>query len=1064
MALNLYIVRDTTTATSDTGYRTFDYVVYSESAPSNSIGILPSWSQGGFASNLYWYKDIDTNSDSWHPYNVASLKSGSTFSDTSSVSVFSDLVIPEISKDTFSAKGTALYIDYDTAQSIFEEGSIPVSKVESFTYTGLVFKPNDPSLNSVSWTSFTAIKDNGVAGSTNVVVAAGSTTWLSGTLYLYYLPGNSALQSGTDIVAIIGLGGRILATYKGGVDLANDAGRAFTSGDMILAGTVGANALVTNTAVITNSAQIGADIRSAAYQATSPRDGWIIRQNGTAEFEGIAIYNGDSLILSAGNYSGTVNNVAAATITTAVTNFNNSNDRNSTAVTAPTILADGTAVDHTISSDGSSNISFEWAWAGTEGDIDGFRIYIYQSTAATAYTFGTTPINETVIVVPASKRAYILYGTAADQYYTFGVQAYRAVDKDVNSAGVILSTLVKPSLAAENPYRPSATVAFAGDITGTINNTSAATVVSNASNGNTAFSNTAKYRTTGAPTNNPVPTALTITTNTNATCNVRLDWGAYTQGANQADFLLLFWAKGSVAPTVNDSSIAFNVNTSASYYIFEGVNPADTYSFGIAAARRTESGLEIGTIQAPATTPDWLGITGGTPNFTANINSTAASTVVTGASNGTTAASGTTNYRNNVAPTNNGTFGAITQTSTADGNTVVEVPYTYTQGAVTADQLFLFFREGGGTVVAADPAMATNAASGSVKFTLKPSTTYTFGIQAVRRTESGLVGTTITTSSSLTTNASNFTGNLNNTAASTVVANAAAVTTKLSKSTADTLSAVLSVDTTLAAGIRVSQAATPLVWDATGTITSGKGIALTPKGIIGYNGTATTFSVDSTTGNASFGGSLAVGSSPAVDTVNKTMTGSGAALNSNGTFALGNASGNINYDGTTFYIKGNVIATGNINADAITWTYTAGLSSSVAIPTVLSGGFAQSIALPSFTPPVAGKIVMTIHSIFHNRSAATTYRVQVIHFVNNSASTDTFPIYYLDFASSNANFAPVSFSYNGTAGSSQSHTSSETFNVTAGQLCTVTVDVAPNANNTLLYLEDAWYTVTLYKK
>ena len=160
----------------------------------------------------------------------------------------------------------------------------------------------------------------------------------------------------------------------------------------------------------------------------------------------------------------------------------------------------------------------------------------------------------------------------------------------------------------------------------------------NITNGSTAFSGTTNYRTTGVPTNNPSPTGITITTNTNGTCNIRLDWSAYTQGAKQADFLMLFWRKDGTTPTVNDSSVSFNVNTAAaSYYVFEGVNPADTYSFGIAAARRTESGLEIGAIQCPTSAPDWLGVTSGTPNYTANLNGTTASTVVSNASNGNSA-------------------------------------------------------------------------------------------------------------------------------------------------------------------------------------------------------------------------------------------------------------------------------------------------------------------------------------------------------------------------------------------------------------------------------------------
>lgn len=179
---------------------------------------------------------------------------------------------------------------------------------------------------------------------------------------------------------------------------------------------------------------------------------------------------------------------SAATVQIATINFNARNDRTVTAITTPTIASDGTAVDHTISTDGAANISLEWSWAGTNTDIDGWIIYVRQSTSATAYTFGTTPAEEQVFYVTPEKRAFFLYGAAANQYYTFGVQAYRIVDPDINAAGVIKSTLVKPSASAENPYRPSATVAFAGDITGTVDGTAASTVVANAANGASAWS------------------------------------------------------------------------------------------------------------------------------------------------------------------------------------------------------------------------------------------------------------------------------------------------------------------------------------------------------------------------------------------------------------------------------------------------------------------------------------------------------------------------------------------------------------------------------------------------
>ena len=78
-------------------------------------------------------------------------------------------------------------------------------------------------------------------------------------------------------------------------------------------------------------------------------------------------------------------------------------------------------------------------------------MFVYQSNSASAYTFGTTPAAETVFAMPASKRAFILFGTAPNQYYSFAVQAYRSVDKDINAAGVIKSTLVKATGSGENP-------------------------------------------------------------------------------------------------------------------------------------------------------------------------------------------------------------------------------------------------------------------------------------------------------------------------------------------------------------------------------------------------------------------------------------------------------------------------------------------------------------------------------------------------------------------------------------------------------------------------------------
>lgn len=163
-------------------------------------------------------------------------------------------------------------------------------------------------------------------------------------------------------------------------------------------------------------------------------------------------------------------------------NFNNRNDRNGDAVVGPTIATDGTAVDDVINTDGSADISLEWSWGGTEADIDGFIIYHRASTTDNAsYVMGTTPAQETTYIVRADKRAFIFYGVGADSFHTFGVQAYRVVDPDINSNQIIKGSIVQPSRAEEDPYQPTTTPSFAGSITGTIGSASDAAATATSS-------------------------------------------------------------------------------------------------------------------------------------------------------------------------------------------------------------------------------------------------------------------------------------------------------------------------------------------------------------------------------------------------------------------------------------------------------------------------------------------------------------------------------------------------------------------------------------------------------
>jgi hypothetical protein len=73
---------------------------------------------------------------------------------------------------------------------------------------------------------------------------------------------------------------------------------------------------------------------------------------------------------------------------------------------------------------------------------------------------------------------------------------------------------------------------------------------------------------------------------------------------------------------------------------------------------------------------------------------------------------------------------------------------------------------------------------------------------------------------------------------------------KLNNSAADILSGVISVTTDggFVAG--------DLTWNASGVRQTGKGVAMTPQGILGHNGTKVTFSINATSGDAVFGGNL----------------------------------------------------------------------------------------------------------------------------------------------------------------------------------------------------------------
>lgn len=185
---------------------------------------------------------------------------------------------------------------------------------------------------------------------------------------------------------------------------------------------------------------------------------------------------------ASGDITTTINGVSASNVALTYTNFNARNDRLGTTPIAPVVPGGGAAVDHTVNSNGSIDMSFEWTYSGNEKDNDAFEVLLYASTSSAAYTPGATPAAEFIARIGMDRRAVIFQGLPAGFYYTWAVRTIRQVDRDVAIAAgnltddILRSAWVKSGVAAENPYHPPTQNAASGDITTTISGRLATTI------------------------------------------------------------------------------------------------------------------------------------------------------------------------------------------------------------------------------------------------------------------------------------------------------------------------------------------------------------------------------------------------------------------------------------------------------------------------------------------------------------------------------------------------------------------------------------------------------------
>jgi hypothetical protein len=136
----------------------------------------------------------------------------------------------------------------------------------------------------------------------------------------------------------------------------------------------------------------------------------------------------------------------------------------------------------------------------------------------------------------------------------------------------------------------------------------------------------------------------------------------------------------------------------------------------------------------------------------------------------------------------------------------------------------------------------------------------------------------------------------------------------------------------------------------------------------GYNGTTTGFRLDGALGKifayegefggalvaatGSFVGTVQIGSSPLVS--GTSMTGTGAVFNPSGTWAAGNSTKNISFNGTTVTINGALVVTDNLVPEAVTVQAAAFTTGSI------TGGFASWTTIQSITIDSTGAVVLLL--------------------------------------------------------------------------------------------------------
>ena len=169
--------------------------------------------------------------------------------------------------DTFDDTVSGLTFSPQQSTTPFSIDPPSLNQVE---FDGLKLTSNDPSTDKIAWADGTAhFSLDGTT--TDYTITADNATWTTGTLWVYWDKDDvpTTLKTTTNVVDTAGQNKRVIATYKGGVDLTAVHGLATLAGEFIVAGTITSAQLITGTAVITETAQIANAIIDTAQINTA---------------------------------------------------------------------------------------------------------------------------------------------------------------------------------------------------------------------------------------------------------------------------------------------------------------------------------------------------------------------------------------------------------------------------------------------------------------------------------------------------------------------------------------------------------------------------------------------------------------------------------------------------------------------------------------------------------------------------------------------------------------------------------------------------------------------------